>query len=303
MDEGSQFGWRSAMKRQWAALISKTLSATLAFACAGSICRGDEPIGTTNGTYTLTEVNSLASAGARQSADRTAQLALAGVTEDAANDEKELAEAEEKITAHNKSVEELNKDLEDYKTALNAYNAKLTPHNADVSQYSSDVADQRAQVAQSNSLPARQRSQTTVNRLNQWKARLDKKQVALNREKQALDAQKAVMDQKQAALNARSQTINEEAQQLNSQKAVTKAKLEEAYRQLKVCYDYSVKIKEALRKDGVETTADDQQTLNSTLATLERLKKVSAESSEDVSEKASFNSGVKGLFGAGTPKE
>jgi chromosome segregation ATPase len=303
MKEGSHFGPRSATNQKWTALVSKTLSVTLVLLWAGSICRGDEPIGTTNGTYTLSDVNSLASAAARQSANRTAQLALADVSEDAANDEKELAEAEEKIAAHNKSVEQLNKDLDDYKTALNAYNAKLTPHNTEVVRYSSEVADQRAQVAKSNSLPPRQRSQVTVNRLNQWKARLDKKQTALNKEKEDLDAQKAVMDQKQAALNTRSQTVNDEAQQLNSQKAAMKVKLEEAYRRLKVCYDYSVQLKEALRNDGVETTADDQQSLNNTLVTLDRLKKVGAEASENVSEKASFNSGVKGLFGAGTPKE
>jgi chromosome segregation ATPase len=282
---------------------SKILTVALALVCMVSICRGDEAIGTTNGTYVLADVNSLATPSARQGADRTAQLALAGLTEDSAGYEKELKDVEEKIAAHNQSVEQLNKELSEYQTALNAYNAKLEPHNSQVAKYNSEVADQRAQVAQSNSLPPKQRSQVTVNRLNQWKTRLDKRKTELNREKSDLDAQKASMDPKALTLNSRSQTINDEAQQLNAEKAAIKVKLGDAYRQLKLCYDYSVQLEEMLRKDGVLASADNRQMLNSASATLERLKTVSSEGSITNAEKTSFNSGSGESSASGTPQE
>ncbi len=283
--------------------VSRILIVALGLMCIGSICRGDEAIGTTNGTYVLTDVKSLIDAAARQSADRTAQLALAGVTADAADDEKELKEIQEKITTHNKAIDQLNQDLSDYKIALNAYNAKLTPHNNQVAQYDSEVADQRAQVAKSNSLPAQQRSQTTVNHLNSWKARLDKKKAELNREKSDLDAQKTILDPKSQSINSRSQTLDVEAKELNAELDSVKAKLGDAYRQLQLCYNYSVQIKEILRKDGVATSADDQATLNSTPATLERLKTVSNVGVNSNAEKASVNSGDVQSPISGTPNE
>jgi chromosome segregation ATPase len=281
----------------------RNLIAALVWVCLGSVCRGDEAIGTTNGTYVLADVNSLATPAARQAADRAAQLALAGVTEDSASYEKELKDVEEKITAHNQAVDQLKKDLSDYQTALNAYNAKLEPHNAQVAKYNAEVADQRAQVAQSNSLPARQRSQTNVNRLNQWKARLDKKKAEFNREKSELDAEKSVLDPKALALNNRSRTIDEEAQQLNGENAALKGKLGEAYRQMKLCYDYSVQIEQMLGKDGIVASADNQQTLSSAATTLERLKALSSGEPATNAEKAAFNSGNGQTSATGTPQE
>lgn len=298
----SRCSWRATSLRR-TSNVSKITSLAIALVCFGLTCRGDEPIGTTNGTYVLADISSLADPTARQGAVRTAQLALVGVTEDAAGDERELRDVEEKIAVHNRAIEQLNQDLNDYKTALNAYNAKLEPHNAQVVKYSSEVTDQRAQVAQSNSLPARQRSQANVNRLNQWKARLDKRKAELNKEKSGLDGQKSILDPKAVALNNRSQTTNDEAQQLNAEKAAIKAKLGEAYRQLKLCYDYSVQIKEMLRKDGMATSADDQQTLSSTSAVLERLKALSDEGPITNAEKTSFNSLSGQTSATGTPQE
>jgi chromosome segregation ATPase len=287
----------------WATLVVGIVIAVTGLACSGLTCRGEESVGTTNGTYVLADISSLATPTARQSADRTAQLALTGVTEDAASYEKELKDVQEKITAHNQALDQLNKELNDYQTALNAYNAKLTPHNAQIAKYNSEVAEQRAEVAQSNSLPPRQRNQATVNRLNQWKTRLDKKKAELNREKSDLDAQKAVLDPKTLDLNSRSRTIDGEAQELNAEKAAIKAKLGEAYRQLKVCYEYSTQLDDLLRKDNVPASPDGQQILRSAAGTLERLKAVSDESSVTSAEKASLNSGGGQAPATGTPQE
>jgi chromosome segregation ATPase len=287
----------------WVISIREFAIAMVGLVCAGINCRGDDAIGTTNGTYVLADINSLVTPTARQSADRTAHLALAGVTEDASSYEKELKEVQEKIDAHNQALDQLNKELNDYRTALDAYNAKLTPHNGAVAKYNSDVAEQRAEVAQSNSLPARQRNQATVNRLNQWKARLDKKKVELNREKSDLDARKKVLDPKTLDLNNRSRAIDNEAQELNAEKAAIKAKLGEAYRQLKVCYEYSTQLEGLLRKDNVNASSDDQQVLQSAAATLERLKAVSDESSVTSAEKASLNSGGGQAPTTATPQE
>jgi chromosome segregation ATPase len=260
-------------------------------ACVGLTCRGDEAVGTTNGTYVLADISSLVTPTARQSADRTAQLALVGVTEDATGYEKELKDVQDKITAHNQALDQLNKELNDYQTALNAYNAKLAPHNTQVAKYNSEVAEQRAEVAQSNNLAPRQRNQATVNRLNQWKARLDKKKAELNREKRDLDAQKAVLDPKMLDLNSRSRTIDNEAQELNAEKTAIKAKLAEAYRPLKVCYEHSTQLETLLRTDDISASSDDTQMLRSAAATLERLKAVSDENSVTSAEKASLNLG------------
>jgi chromosome segregation ATPase len=284
-------------------LNRRILIVALGLVCISSVGRGDEAIGTTNGTYVLTDVKSLVDATARQTADRTAQLAVAGVAADAADDEKELKEIQEKITTHNKVIDQLNQELSDYKTALTAYNAKLTPHNNQVAQYNSEVADQRAQVAKSNSLPAQQRSATAVNRLNNWKARLDKRQAELNREKSELDAQKAILDPKSQSINSRSQTLDTEAKELNAELDSIKAKLGDAYRQLQLCYNYSVQMKEILRKDGVATSAEDQATLEGTSATLERLKIVSNVGVNNNAEKASVNSGDVQSPNSGTPNE
>jgi chromosome segregation ATPase len=287
----------------WATPILEVVIAVAGLACAGQTCRGDEAVGTTNGTYVLADIGSLVTTTARQSADRTAQLALVGITEDAASYEKELKDVQEKIATHNQALDQLNKELNDYQTALSAYNAKLLPHNAQVAKYNSEVAEQRAEVAQSNNLPPRQRNQATVNRLNQWKARLDKKKGELNHEKNDLDAQKATLDPKTLDLNSRSRTIDNEAQELNAEKAAIKVKLAEAYRQLKVCYEYSTQLEELLRKDNMPAPSDDQQMLRSAAATLERLKTVSDESSVTSAEKASPNSGGGQAPATGTPQE
>jgi chromosome segregation ATPase len=287
----------------WATWVVEAVIAMTGLACSALACRGDDSIGTTNGTYVLADINSLVTPAARQSADRAAQLALAGVTEDASSYEKELKEVQAKIDTHNQALDQLNKELNDYRTALDAYNAKLTPHNAAVAKYNSDVAEQRAEVAQSNSLPARQRNQATVNRLNQWKARLDKRKVELNREKSDLDAQKTVLDPKTVDLNNRSGAIDNEAQGLNAEKASIKAKLGEAYRQLKVCYEYSTRLEGLLCKDSVNASSDDQQMLQSAAATLDRLKAVSDESSVTSAEKASLNSGGGQAPTTATPQE
>jgi chromosome segregation ATPase len=281
---------RDTRERTRVTRVSRVLILALGLGCVCSICRADEAIGTTDGTYILSDLNSLVDATARQSADRTAQLALAGVAADAASEENELKSTQEKIAVHNKAADQFNQDLNAYNSALNAYNAKLTPHNAQVAQYDSEVTNQRAQVAQSNNLPTKQRSQANVNRLNQWKTKLDKKKAELNQEKADLDSQKAVLDQKAQAINSRSQTLNDESTQLNTEAAAIKIKLEEAYRQLTVCYNYSVQIKEVLRKDGVVISADDQETLNSTPATLARLKELTKEVANNNAEKASLNS-------------
>jgi chromosome segregation ATPase len=296
-------GMRGKSSASWTTSAAGIVIAVAGLACVPLICRGEEAIGTTNGTYVLTDTNSLTTPSARQAADRTAQLALAGVTEDAAGYEKELKDVEEKITAHNAALDQLNKDLSDYRTRLSAYNAKLEPHNAQVAKYNAEVVDQREQVAQSNNLPPRKRNQTTVNRLNKWKAQLDQRKTELNREKGELDAQKAAMDAKALALNGRSQTINDEAQQLNADKAAIKVKLGEAYRQLKLCYDYSVQLQEMLSKDGIAASSDDRQTLSSTATTLERLKAVSNEGSINSAEKASLNSAGGQTSATGTPQE
>jgi chromosome segregation ATPase len=287
----------------WMTSTREFAIAVASLACVGLTCQGDDAVGTTNGTYVLADINSLVTPTARQSADRTAQLALAGVTEDSGSYEKELKEVQEKIDAHNQALDQLNKELKDYQTALDAYNAKLTPHNAQVAKYNSEVAEQRAEVAQSNNLPARQRNQATVNRLNQWKARLDKTKAELNREKSDLDAQKRVLDPKTVDLNSRSRTIDNEAQELNAEKAAIKAKLAEAYRQLKVCYEYSTQLEALLRKDNLGASSDDQQMLQNVAATLERLKAASDESSVTSAEKASLNSGGGQAPATGTPQE
>jgi predicted nucleic acid-binding Zn-ribbon protein len=313
------FGWMNQTKKDnirttstvmnglssdnWVPSIRGFAIAVVGLACAGLTCQGDDAVGTTNGTYVLADINSLATPAARQSADRTALLALTGVTEDAASYEKELEEAQAKIDAHNQALDQLNKELNDYRTVLNAYNAKLTPHNAQVAKYNSEVAEQRAEVAQSNNLPAAKRNQATVNRLNQWKARLDKKKVELNREKSDLDAQKAALDPKTLELNDRSRTIDNEAQELNAEKAAIKAKLGEAYRQLKVCYEYSSQLEGLLRKDNVTASSDDQQMLQSAAATLERLKTASDEGSVTSAEKATLNTGGGQAPTTATPQE
>jgi chromosome segregation ATPase len=262
----------------------------LVLVCAGSICRGDESIGTTNGTYVLTDLQSLTNPSARQSADRTAQLALAGTAVDVASDEKDLKDIQEKITAHNAAIEQLNKDINDYKTALNAYNAKLVPHNNQVAVYSSEVAEQRAEVARSNNLPSQQRSQATVNRLNNWKARLDKRKAALNKEKKELDAQKGILDPKSQSINSRAQSLDEEAKQLNGELDSIKTKLAESYRQLQLSYNYSVQIKELRSKDGIAMSAEDKEALTSASDTLERLRIVSNAGSDSSAEKTSLDS-------------
>jgi chromosome segregation ATPase len=283
--------------------IREFVIAVAGLACTGLTCQGDDAVGTTNGTYVLADINSLVTSAARQSAGRTALLALTGVTEDAASYEKELTEVQAKIDTHNQALDQLNKELDDYRTVLNAYNAKLTPHNAQVAKYNSEVAEQRAEVAQSNNLPARQRNQATVNRLNQWRARLDKKKVDLNREKSDLDLQKAVLDPKTLDLNNRSRTMDNEAQELNAEKAWIKAKLGGAYRQLKVCYEYSTQLEGLLRKDNAGASSDDQQMLQSAAATLERLKAVNDKSSVTSAEKASLNSGDGQAPTTATPQE
>jgi chromosome segregation ATPase len=270
--------------------VLPVLCSALTLIWAGSIGQGDESVGTTNGTYVLTDLQSLTSTSARQSADRIAQLALAGTAADVASDEKELNEIQEKINTHNAAIEQLNKDITDYKTALNAYNAKLVPHNNQVAAYSSEVADQQAQVAQSNNLPPQQRSQATVNRLNNWKARLDKRKAALNREKKELDAQKAILDPKSQSINSRAQTLDDEAKQLNPELDSIKTKLGEAYRQLQLSYNYSVQIKELLSKDGIATTAEDKEALASASDALQRLRFVSNAASNSSAEKTSLDS-------------
>ena len=74
----------------WATSILEVAIALAGLACVGLTCRGDEAVGTTNGNYILADISSLVTPTARQSADRTAQLALVGVTEDTASYEKEL---------------------------------------------------------------------------------------------------------------------------------------------------------------------------------------------------------------------
>ncbi len=212
-------------------------------------------ITTSKSTLRLPPFEGLTTENSFRQAGSIAEIGFGELKVDAAALDQEEKTLLKEIATYEQKKKEEQALLNDMEARFNVFNKKYLEgrdkYEESNSTLEAETLQQRAEALASNSLPPTQRDPATVSRLTQWAIALGARRAILDKERKNLvEERKVVETQRIATVNFKQGAdarLKAAHDSLQARIDTLKAKMGLAYRQLKRCADYAVRIEAMIK--------------------------------------------------------
>jgi predicted nucleic acid-binding Zn-ribbon protein len=247
------------------------------FACAAPICRGDDTIVTSKGTYKLLDPSTLVDATAVRSAVRTAELAVIAAAADVKQAEDGVKGTQTKIAGNNDAAAKLTEKADQYTAAVKDLKDRQDKNSQQGDALANKINDLNERIRANNSIEPDKRDPATIAALKTEESELATEKSQFEKTENDYNNEALELNKRKADLVSQAEVLDNTATQLDTDLAAGKLKLGKAYQQLQVCYSYSQKLKELMAKYDVEASPAYANAITDVSGTLERLKELSGQ--------------------------
>jgi predicted nucleic acid-binding Zn-ribbon protein len=244
----------------------------MSFLGAFSLCCADQVITVSGKTFTLIDSDKLTSKRAVKRAKTNADSAIAAVAASARKAEDDGKALKTRLGSYTEPVEAYRKKVAANTDEIKAYMGEVNRHNEDVAQYTQQLTEHNKRVEASNALKLENRDEATVKALSAEVEKLSNWVAKLSYDMTALDAKKNDFLKQNTELHHQGKLLFEEAKPLGADVKTNLAAMDEAYQQLKSCYNYVQQINALLKKYDVNPAPQDDARIGDYAKSLDRMK-------------------------------